>query len=112
MKNSIQERIFELRKILKLNQTSFARKAGLTKTSVSQAETGKRLPTPFTIEKMCNAFSINKDWLLSGVGEIFIGDLNIPSNLVNSYENELTKQLQDEIKFLRDILKTILESKT
>lgn len=71
-RKSCCKRIKELRKELKLNQTEFAEAIFLKRAIISHYENGVNIPTNSIIAHICNAFNVNKDWLLTGKGEIFI----------------------------------------
>ena len=48
----------------------FGVRIGMTKASVSRIESGKNNPSEQTIMLICNEFKINKEWLVTGQGEI------------------------------------------
>lgn len=65
-------RIKQLRKeILKLTQTSFGEKIGLTGAAITRIEKGNNQPTEQTILSICREFNVNEEWLKTGNGEIF-----------------------------------------
>jgi len=66
----LKERIKEIRKKSGLSQTEFAERIGLTKNYVSLLETGGRVPSERTIGDMCREFSVNREWLVSGIGDM------------------------------------------
>jgi transcriptional regulator with XRE-family HTH domain len=57
-----------IRKKNKLSQEAFGERIGVTKTSISKIESGVNNPSEQTIQLICSEFSVNKDWLLTGVG--------------------------------------------
>lgn len=64
---SIGERIRELRKTLKLNQTDFAKRIGFeTAGGVSKLEVGENNPSEQTIKMICREFGVNYGWLKYG----------------------------------------------
>lgn len=67
----MNERIRELRRRLKLNQTEFGARIGLTQKPVSEMEQGGNV-TERNFNAICQAFNVNPEWLRDGVGEIFI----------------------------------------
>ena len=67
----MNERIRELRKKLKLNQTEFGIKIGLKQRTIADLESGKNSLTERNFESICRVFNVNAEWLRNGVGEIF-----------------------------------------
>lgn len=68
----MNERIKKLRIMLSLTQQEFAEKLGLTKNYISLIENGDRNLSEQSIKVLCREFNVNKEWLQSGVGEIFL----------------------------------------
>lgn len=68
--SDIGKRIRSLRKSLGLNQTDFGKPLGLKQAIIGQYETGIRNITDRNIDMLCKTYNINKDWLLTGQGEI------------------------------------------
>jgi transcriptional regulator with XRE-family HTH domain len=68
---SQQSRIKFLRKSLKLNQTEFAEKLGITYSTISKIETGSQL-TDQNIRTICLTFGVSEQWLRTGEGDMFI----------------------------------------
>lgn len=52
----------------KMTQPEFAKRVGLTMSSISQMERRKINPTNQTIELICREFDINRTWLETGEG--------------------------------------------
>jgi transcriptional regulator with XRE-family HTH domain len=71
MEQRAGERIEKLRKNLKLKQTEFAEKIGLTNSAISAIELGKAPLTEANIRLICLTFGVNKEWLRHGAGEMF-----------------------------------------
>lgn len=66
----MNERIRELRKALSLTQKEFAEKIGLGQTAVSHLEQSGSNITEQTIKTICMQFSVNEDWLRTGIGNM------------------------------------------
>ena len=66
----MKERIKEIRKKSGLSQTEFAERIGLTKNYISLLETGVRVPSERTIGDVCREFNVNREWLVSGIGDM------------------------------------------
>lgn len=67
----MNERIKFLRVALKLTQDSFARELGLKGSIISLWEHGERVPSTQAILAICQTFHVSREWLLTGVGEMF-----------------------------------------
>jgi len=75
---SVQERLRSVRKMLKMNQTDFGKRIGLSQGGYGAVETGIRKLTERTIMQICQEFNINEKWLRTGTGKIFIQDNDEP----------------------------------
>ena len=63
---TIGERMKQLRTENNLSQSAMARKIGISANSVSLYETDARVPAEKNIQKICEAFHVDKEWLLNG----------------------------------------------
>ena len=68
----MQNRLKQIRKKLGCNQNEFAEKLGISVSNISSYEAGRRNPSDAVINLICEKFSINKEWLETGKGEMFI----------------------------------------
>lgn len=69
---SENERIKEIRKTLKMTMERFGERLGVTKTAISNIEKSKRNVTEQMRKAICREFNINRDWLRTGNGEMFV----------------------------------------
>ena len=70
---SLNARIKHLRKdILKMNQSEFAEKLGLSQRTISWSEQPNNNVPDSNIKSICNFFNINENWLRNGIEPIFI----------------------------------------
>lgn len=60
---NIGKTIKQLRQAANYNQVELSSKAGITQTSLSQIELGKKRPTQQTLDKICDALDINESIL-------------------------------------------------
>lgn len=67
----MKDRIREIRKKMGLNMEQFANRLGVTTSTVSMIESGKRNPSSPTIKAICREFHVNEEWLTNGKGEMF-----------------------------------------
>lgn len=73
MNGSIRERIKFLRKNeLKMTQIEFGKRLGSAGSTVVGWEKGDRTPPEATIKLICNEFNVNYNWLVDGIGDVFI----------------------------------------
>ena len=69
--STIKERIKAVRKALGMSQKDFCRGIFLSQSFYGQIETGVRNPNERVYELIHNKYNVNKDWLLTGQGEMF-----------------------------------------
>ena len=68
----INQRIKEVRKAEGLTLEKFGQRIGITATSCSLLEKGKNNPSNQTIVAICREFGVSKQWLVEGVGEMYV----------------------------------------
>lgn len=81
----MKERIRQLRKTLKLNQSDFGKKVGVKGNTIGNYELGLRSPSEAVIFSICREFNVNEQWLRNGNGEMF----KKPSNEIGYYVEDL-----------------------
>ena len=67
----MNQRVKQLRIELKLNQSDFGKRLGVTPAAISKIETGERKLTVQMAKSICNEFRVNQEWLIHGAGEMF-----------------------------------------
>ena len=67
----MNERIKELRKTLSLTMEELGEKLGVTRSAISNIESGKRGITEQMVLAICREFEVNENWLRNGAGEMF-----------------------------------------
>ena len=67
----MNERVKWLRANLGLTQTDFGSRINISQNYVWMIEKGERVPGERTIKDICREFSVNEEWLRSGIGEPF-----------------------------------------
>lgn len=70
-KEDIISRLKEARIALALKSGEFARKAGIDPRNYSSIENGNRSIGERSIQDICSAHKINRDWLITGDGDMF-----------------------------------------
>lgn len=68
----LKDRIRQLRKELRLNQTDFGSKIGVKQTTVAGYENGAREPLDTVINSICREFNVSEEWLRTGSGSMFL----------------------------------------
>lgn len=69
---NIQTRFKELRKCLNLTQTELAESIGVTRGVIANIELGRVPPRTGLLQMIVEKYKVNKDWLIDGVGEMFV----------------------------------------
>ncbi len=99
------QRLKDIRKALGMNQTDFAKKLGLSQSTLALIEVGKRNFSEKHIKMICSTFGINEVWLKTGKGEMFE---------VSPYEKEFLRILDeltpDTQKFLLVMAKELRDT--
>lgn len=100
----MHNRIRQLREHLKLSQTAFAEKVGMTRSMISNMELGLVDIPEYRIKTIVKEFNVNRHWLETGEGEMFLpqpqDDQALVDRLVRAYHgspvlrNILTAYLQ------------------
>ena len=67
----MDKRIKELRKALNLTQNELGSRIGMTPNTITNYETGRRVPSNQVIFSICREFIVNEDWLRTGNGDMF-----------------------------------------
>jgi len=69
--STIKERIKAVRKALGMSQRDFGRGIFLSQSFYGQMETGARNPNERVYELISNKYNVNKNWLVTGQGDMF-----------------------------------------
>lgn len=103
----MNKRLIFLRKNLgKMNQENFGKHLGVTKSAISNMETGRFGITDTMVKLICTEFNVNESWLRTGEGEMFAEPEQISLDELAS-KNELTDLELDIVKALMEIPKKI-----
>lgn len=112
----MNERIKEVREILKLTQESFGEKIGIqSRSHISALEKGTRSLTNRIINDICREFNVNEEWLRFGTGEIFKEetfslDKYAKEKGATNFDIELIKIYLDMPKELKTRLRDLLSN--
>jgi transcriptional regulator with XRE-family HTH domain len=102
----LNERIKQIRKIKKDTQQNLADKIGLKQGTIAQFERGTAKPSERTIEDICRVYNVNKEWLISGTGEITI-ERTKKDELKEQIHKIIDKLDNEEIAILQKIAEKI-----
>jgi len=69
--STVYERIKAVRKALGISQRDFCAGIYLSHSFYAKIETGTRNPNERVYELICNKYKVNKDWLITGKGDMF-----------------------------------------
>jgi len=107
MAAGIKDRIKKVRTALNASQREFAKRIFISQTLLGDIELGKRNVNERTIQLITTEFKVNREWLLTGKGEMFASsppDLQL-EKLLDIF-NQLDKPLRD---YLLDQSKGLLK---
>ena len=68
----MKNRIKEIRKDQGLTQIEFGEKLGLKGNTITTYENGTRVPSEAAMVAICRTYSINRKWLETGEGEMYV----------------------------------------
>ena len=97
---TIQERIKFIRKEKNLNQEEFGERLGVGKYVIANIELNRVEPKELLINHICDIYSINKEWILNGTGEIY---KTTAKNLINDLVKEFDLD-DDELLILKSYI--------
>lgn len=95
MNKGMNERLKQIRKSQNLSQKQFAELLSLSQNYISYLEKGVRDLNDRVINEICKEFNINKEWFLTGKGEMF---------------NDILDSFDIEDKEIKEFVKLFLES--
>ena len=107
MAAGVKDRIKKVRTALNASQREFAKRIFISQTLLGDIELGKRNVNERTIQLIATEFKVNREWLLTGKGEMFTSpppDLQL-EKLLDIF-NQLDKPLRD---YLLDQSKGLLK---
>lgn len=97
----MKDRILKIRKDNQLTQDAFAEKLNLSKNFVWMLEKGERAASERTIMDICREFNVNKEWLLTGKGEVY----DIPEDEIAAIVSDLLEEDNPFYELITRIMK-------
>ncbi len=118
----MNKRIRSIRKDAGLSMEEFAKRIGITRSSISRIESGENNPSEQTIKLICKEFRVRYIWLTEGIEPMYEElDSDFMSRIDNIMvgENEFAKSLfkefakldEDEWKLLERLIKKLAKDK-
>lgn len=105
----MNKRLKSLRKSLGLNQKEMGYRLKLSQTHISSLENGTRELTDRIISDICRVFNVNKNWLHTGEGDMFVQSATFSLDEY-AQKNQLTELELDIIKSYMDLNKEVRQS--
>lgn len=89
------QRIKKVRQLLGKSQQALADELGITKQAISNIETGKCAPGLNLLSKLLIDYNINLNYIVAGIGSVFLDNENSNNDLKNSILKEVEKMLEE-----------------
>ena len=87
----------------KTTMTNFAKELNISQSMVSKICSDKANPSERTISDICRIYSINRDWLVNGVGKM-IDPQNTEAELIAHIENTAPDTSDDFKQFIASVI--------
>ena len=107
MAAGVKDRIIKIRKAINASQREFAKRIFISQTLLGAIELGNRNVNERTIQLITTEFKVNREWLLTGKGEMFVSP---PPDLQLEKLLDIFKQLDQPLRdYLLDQSKGLLK---
>lgn len=109
--DTINSRIKELRNSLKLSQTDFGKRIGLSRGVIKNFDEETTTPNPLQIDQIVKEYGVRREWLETGEGDMY-AELSRREELVKSFGRLVSDEVGDDFKetFINELLKLPPES--
>lgn len=106
--NSLGARLNYIRKKKGYTQASLAAAIGVSRGVIYNLEKNISEPQMIVINAICNILKINKDWLVSGIGNMDYNNETSESSKILNELFEITKDLSNnELLYLLDVIRAL-----
>ena len=96
MESTVNQRVLLLKKELDLSNSEFCLKAKISTGTLYTIQNGVQMKSK-TINAFCEAFNLNKEWLLHGKGNMFAETPKVDViNAVDPWKDALVMQVKEE----------------
>ena len=89
------QRIKKVRQLLNKSQQNLADELNITKQAISNIETGKCAPSLNLLSKLLVDYSVNLNYIIAGIGEMFLNNETSNFELKKSIMNEVERMLKE-----------------
>lgn len=103
----MNERIKVFRKSLGLSQTTFGEMLDVSMSAVRKWESGENVPSDAVISLMQMRMNLNKDWLLTGNG-----DMTMKKSRDKEIESFLVNILASDLPYTRELISVLSQMST
>ncbi len=104
-------RLKKLLNVLDINQVSFAKSIGMAQPNISKMMNGERQLSLDVLYRISDRYHINLHWLLTGVGEMFLDEVQKISSGVNEdaapYKAKRLEELEESVERIEKIIKQL-----
>ncbi|CEK34324.1 putative prophage repressor,Antitoxin PezA,transcriptional repressor DicA,Predicted transcriptional regulator,Helix-turn-helix domain [[Clostridium] sordellii] len=100
-------RLKEIRKSTRLKQADFAKRLNISRSHLAGLETGAKPITERIISDLCKEYNVNKEWFLTGDGDMFndpIKDFNLDPEIEEFLQLYLSVD-EDTKKYVKGLMK-------
>jgi len=106
---TMKDRLILLRKMLKLNQSDFGKKLGVTNTAISKLEKGERNFTDQMIKSICREYNVSEEWLRNGGNpdQMFLRR----SPVIGQFEQIIDDFSLEELKKINEFMEMLIKVK-
>lgn len=70
--STINERFLQIRESLDMSRKAFGERLGVSDSVIKNIEYNVTEPKPLLIQQICKEYNVDKDWLETGEGEMFL----------------------------------------
>ncbi|MDR0377851.1 MAG: helix-turn-helix domain-containing protein [Spirochaetaceae bacterium] len=95
--DSVNARIKAVRHVLKLSQIKFSKAIYISNGYLAELELGNRRVNERIIQLITTTFGVNKEWLKTGQGEMFVPISDEKCERITSLFKELNPEFQDYV---------------
>lgn len=117
----MNKRIAQIRRDNKLTQSEFGKRLSVSRDVISNFENGRVEPKQLFLDHLCTVFNINKNWLLTGEGEMYVisdefilgsalAEIAAGNTSLQSIAKKLVKLDDEYLNLVEHLVNTLYES--